>query len=46
MIQGCFAACLLWSVTESCLRALSGEAGIVECTFVASSMTSLPFFAR
>jgi malate dehydrogenase len=30
---------------ESCLRALSGEAGIVECTFVASSMTSLPFFA-
>lgn len=31
---------------ESCLRALSGEGGIVECSFVASGMTSLPFFAR
>jgi hypothetical protein len=25
---------------------MSGEGGIVECSFVASSMTSLPFFAR
>eukprot|EP00775_Hariotina_reticulata_P009001 gene9001-9174_t len=30
---------------EACLRAMSGEGGIVECTFVASSLTSLPFFA-
>lgn len=31
---------------EACLRAMSGEGGIVECTFVASNLTSLPFFAR
>lgn len=31
---------------EACLRAMSGEAGVVECAFVASSLTSLPFFAR
>jgi hypothetical protein len=31
---------------DACLRAMSGEGGIVECSFVASSMTSLPFFAR
>lgn len=30
---------------EACLRALSGEGGVTECTFVASAMTSLPFFA-
>jgi malate dehydrogenase len=31
---------------EACLRAMSGEGGIVECAYVASSLTSLPFFAR
>ena len=31
--------------TDACLRAMSGESGIVECTFVASTLTSLPFFA-
>jgi malate dehydrogenase len=30
---------------EACLRAMAGEAGVVECAFVASSLTSLPFFA-
>eukprot|EP00879_Flechtneria_rotunda_P030325 GHRR01032946.1.p1 GENE.GHRR01032946.1~~GHRR01032946.1.p1 ORF type:complete len:234 (+),score=81.46 GHRR01032946.1:579-1280(+) len=31
--------------TEACLRAMTGEGGIVECSYVASSLTSLPFFA-
>lgn len=31
---------------EACLRAMSGEGGIVECSYVASNLTSLPFFAR
>lgn len=31
--------------TESCIRALSGEAGVTECAYVASTLTSLPFFA-
>lgn len=31
---------------EACLRALNGEGGIIECSYVASSLTSLPFFAR
>eukprot|EP00878_Enallax_costatus_P042544 GHUV01049939.1.p1 GENE.GHUV01049939.1~~GHUV01049939.1.p1 ORF type:complete len:302 (+),score=91.96 GHUV01049939.1:115-1020(+) len=31
---------------EACLRAIHGEGGIVECSYVASSLTSLPFFAR
>lgn len=31
---------------EACLRAMNGEGGIVECSYVASSLTSLPFFAR
>ena len=31
--------------TESCLRALRGEAGVVECAYVASEVTELPFFA-
>jgi len=30
---------------ESCLRALQGEAGIIECAYVASEVTELPFFA-
>ncbi|GBG73120.1 hypothetical protein CBR_g12837 [Chara braunii] len=30
---------------NSCLRAMKGESGIVECTFVASEVTELPFFA-
>lgn len=30
---------------ESCLRAMAGEGGVVECCFVASTLTSLPFFA-
>ncbi|KAF8061336.1 malate dehydrogenase [Scenedesmus sp. PABB004] len=30
---------------ESCLRAMAGESGVVECTYVASALTSLPFFA-
>jgi len=30
---------------ESCLRAMAGEGGVVECTYVASTQTSLPFFA-
>ena len=31
--------------SESCLRAMSGERGVVECAYVASSVTKLPFFA-
>lgn len=31
---------------EACLRAMAGEGGVVECAYVASSLTSLPFFAR
>jgi malate dehydrogenase len=30
---------------EACLRAMSGEGSIVECSYVASSLTSLPYFA-
>ncbi|XP_027166292.1 malate dehydrogenase, glyoxysomal-like [Coffea eugenioides] len=30
---------------EACLRGLRGDAGIVECAFVASQVTELPFFA-
>lgn len=30
---------------DSCLRAMSGEPGVVECAYVASDVTSLPFFA-
>lgn len=30
---------------EACMRAMAGEAGVVECAFVASALTSLPFFA-
>ncbi len=31
---------------EACLRAMGGEAGVVECAYVASSLvTDLPFFA-
>lgn len=30
---------------DSCLRAMAGEAGIVECSYVASSLTDLPYFA-
>lgn len=30
---------------ESCLRGLRGDAGIVQCSFVASQVTELPFFA-
>lgn len=30
---------------EACLRAMAGEGGVVECAFVHSSLTSLPFFA-
>ena len=30
---------------EACLRAMAGERGVVECAFVASALTSLPFFA-
>jgi malate dehydrogenase len=32
-------------MAESCLRALSGEGNIIECTYVASTLTPLPFFA-
>jgi malate dehydrogenase len=31
--------------TNSLLRALGGEAGIVECTFVENSLTVAPFFS-
>ncbi|KAL4180017.1 hypothetical protein AMTRI_Chr13g90060 [Amborella trichopoda] len=30
---------------DTCLRGLRGDAGIVECAFVASHVTELPFFA-
>ena len=30
---------------EACLRALSGHAGVVECAYVDSHLTELPFFA-
>ncbi|CAL9083464.1 unnamed protein product [Musa textilis] len=30
---------------DACLRGLRGDAGIVECSFVASQVTELPFFA-
>jgi malate dehydrogenase len=30
---------------EACLRALGGEAGVVECAYVASALTELPFLA-
>lgn len=31
--------------TESCLRAMQGEPGIVECSYVFSHLTDLSFFA-
>ncbi|KAL0921874.1 hypothetical protein M5K25_008988 [Dendrobium thyrsiflorum] len=30
---------------DACMRALRGDAGVVECAFVASQVTELPFFA-
>lgn len=30
---------------ESCLKALQGQPGIVECSYVFSHLTDLPFFA-
>lgn len=30
---------------DACLRGLRGDAGVVECSFVASQVTELPFFA-
>lgn len=30
---------------ESCLRAMAGEAGVVECAYVQSGLTDVPFFA-
>ncbi|CAI0471154.1 unnamed protein product [Linum tenue] len=30
---------------DACLRGLKGDAGVVECAFVASEVTELPFFA-
>lgn len=30
---------------EACLKALSGDPAVVECAFVASHLTELPFFA-
>ena len=30
---------------ESCLKAVQGEPGIVECAYVSSHLTDLPFFA-
>ena len=30
---------------NACLRGLRGEDGVVECAFVASQVTELPFFA-
>ncbi|XP_010943220.1 malate dehydrogenase, glyoxysomal [Elaeis guineensis] len=30
---------------DACLRGMRGDAGIVECSFVASQVTELPFFA-
>lgn len=30
---------------DACLRAMSGESGVIECAYVQSRLTSLPFFA-
>lgn len=30
---------------ESCLKAIQGEPGVVECAYVSSHLTDLPFFA-
>lgn len=30
---------------DACLRGLRGDAGVVECAYVASTVTELPFFA-
>jgi hypothetical protein len=30
---------------DACLRAMGGEGGVVECAYVSSTITSLPFFA-
>ena len=30
---------------NACLKALSGDANVVQCAFVASNLTELPFFA-
>lgn len=30
---------------ESCLKALQGEPGVIECAYVSSHLTELPFFA-
>nr|ACU17416.1 unknown [Glycine max] len=30
---------------DACLHALRGDAGIIECAYVASQVTELPFFA-
>jgi malate dehydrogenase len=30
---------------DACLRGLNGDPDVVECTFVASSVTELPFFS-
>ena len=30
---------------DACLRGLNGEPNVVECAYVASSITELPFFA-
>ena len=30
---------------DACLRAMAGEPGVVECSYVQSRLTSLPFFA-
>jgi malate/lactate dehydrogenase len=32
-------------MAEACLRGLSGEPDVYECTYVASSVTELPFFS-
>jgi malate dehydrogenase len=32
-------------MAEACLRGLSGEPDVYECTYVASTVTDLPFFA-
>ena len=30
---------------QACLKGLSGEDGVIECTFVESTVTELPFFS-
>lgn len=30
---------------ESCLKAIQGQRGVVECAYVSSHLTDLPFFA-